>query len=140
MTSRTDTVVPLPANHRISETYADWARTRDPAAEAAALAVLDEADRKRGRAWEKPGRFVDDMEGLARGLPTAHLPWFWDTVGHWLLETHRRSAARAYGQARAAERDHRLHVDAGFGGGRMCCCSPGSAPCPPPNSAGTTPG
>ncbi|MGH4036062.1 hypothetical protein ACQB60_45015, partial [Actinomycetota bacterium Odt1-20B] len=111
MTSRTDTPVPTPANHRISETYADWARTRDPGAEATARGVLDEADRKRGRAWEKPGRFVDDMERLARGLPAAHLPWFWDTVGHWLLETHRRSAARAYGQARAAERDHRLPVD-----------------------------
>ncbi|MET8687092.1 hypothetical protein ABZV77_23040 [Streptomyces sp. NPDC004732] len=112
MTSRTDAPVPLPANHRISETYADWARTRAPGAEATARAVLDEADRKRGRAWEKPGRFVDDMERLARGLPTDQLPWFWDTVGHWLLETHRRSAARAYGQARAAERDHGLHVDA----------------------------
>lgn len=114
MTSRTDTPVPLPANHRISETYADWARTRDPGAEPTARAVLDEAGRKRGRAWEKPGRFVDDMERLARGLPTTHLPWFWDTIGHWLLETHRRSAARAYGQARAAERDHRLHVDPGW--------------------------
>ncbi|MFG2648976.1 hypothetical protein [Streptomyces sp. NPDC048436] len=111
MTSCTGTPVPLPANHRISETYAEWARTRDPGAEPAARAVLDDADSKRGRAWEKPGRFVDDMESLARGLPTAHLPWFWDTIGHWLLETHRRSAARAYGQARAAERDHRLHVD-----------------------------
>ncbi|MEV8321232.1 hypothetical protein AB0Q95_44505 [Streptomyces sp. NPDC059900] len=111
MTSRTDAPVPLPANHRISETYADWARTRDPGAEPAARAVLDQADRLRGRAWEKPGRFVDDMERLARGLAAAHLPWFWDTMGHWLLETHRRSAARAYGQARAAERDHQLPVD-----------------------------
>ncbi|MEU6676487.1 hypothetical protein [Streptomyces sp. NPDC046925] len=111
MTSPTDAPVPLPANHHISETYADWARTRDPGAEPTARAVLDEADHKRGRAWEKPGRFVDDMERLARGVPTAHLPWFWDTIGHWLLETHRRSAARAYGQARAAERDHQLPVD-----------------------------
>ncbi|MEV6756882.1 hypothetical protein [Streptomyces sp. NPDC051214] len=111
MTSHTDTPVPLPANHRVSETYADWARTQEPGTEPTARAVLDQADRKRGRAWEKPGRFVDDMERLARGLPEAHLPWFWDTIGHWLLETHRRSAARAYGQARAAERAHRLPVD-----------------------------
>lgn len=112
MTSRTGTAVPLPANHRVSETYVDWARALAPGAEPTARAVLDEAGRKRREcAWEKPGRFVDDMERLARGLPTAHLPWFWDTIGHWLLETHRRSAARAYGQARAAERDHRLPVD-----------------------------
>ncbi|MFH8484013.1 hypothetical protein [Streptomyces longisporoflavus] len=112
MTSRTSsTSVPLPANHRVSEVYADWVRALEPGAESAARAVLGEAGRKRGRALEKPGRFVDDMERLARELPAAHLPWFWDTVGHWLLETHRRSAARAYGQARAAEREHRLYVD-----------------------------
>ncbi|UNZ21315.1 hypothetical protein [Streptomyces sp. 891-h] len=111
MTSRTEAPVPLPADHRVSETYADWARTRGPGAESTARAVLDEVVRKRGRAWEKPGRFVDEMESLARGLPAAHLPWFWDTVGHWLLETRRRSAARAYGRARAAERDHGLRVD-----------------------------
>ncbi|MFG2999657.1 hypothetical protein [Streptomyces sp. NPDC048340] len=111
MTSSTGAPVPLPTNHRISETYADWARTQDPGAAATAQAVLGEADRKRGRSWEKPGRFVDDMERLARGLPDAHLPWFWDTMGHWLLETHRRSAARAYGRARAAERTRGLPVD-----------------------------
>ncbi|MFJ8076247.1 hypothetical protein ACIQ7Q_20415 [Streptomyces sp. NPDC096176] len=111
MTSSTGTPVPLPANHRISETYADWARIRAPHAEPGARAVLEEADRHRGRAWEKPGRFVDGMERVARDLPAAHLPWFWDTIGHWLLETHGRSAARAYSQARAAERTHGLRVD-----------------------------
>lgn len=54
---------------------------------------------------------MDDAERLARGLLAAHLPWFWDTIGHWMLETHRRSAARAYSQARAAERTHALPVD-----------------------------
>ncbi len=114
MTSSTNTPVPLPANHRVSQTYADWARTQDPGSEHTAVEVLDKAERKRGRILEKPGRFVDDMEGLARGLPAAHLPWFWDTIGHWLLAAHRRSAARAYGQARAAERTHRLPVDPGW--------------------------
>ncbi|MEV0123285.1 hypothetical protein AB0I16_17440 [Streptomyces sp. NPDC050703] len=111
MTSRTGTSVPLPANHRVSETYVDWARAQAADAGSTARAVLDEAGRKRNRVHEKPGRFVDDMERLARGLPADHLPWFWDTIGHWLLETHRRSATRAYGRARAAERDHRLPVD-----------------------------
>lgn len=111
MTSSTGTPVPLPANHRISETYADWARTQGPGVEADARDTLERAGSSRHRSWEKPGRFVDDAERLARGLPAAHLPWFWDTIGHWMLETHRRSAGRAYGQARAAERTHGLPVD-----------------------------
>ncbi|MGW2107581.1 hypothetical protein [Streptomyces sp. NPDC001948] len=111
MTSSIGTPVPLPANHRISETYADWARARVPGAEAGARDVLERAGRGRYRAWEKPGRFMDETERLARGLPAAHLPWFWDTIGHWMLETHRRSAARAYGNARTAERTHGLPVD-----------------------------
>ncbi|WP_433543756.1 hypothetical protein ACQPZG_00605 (plasmid) [Streptomyces sp. CA-294286] len=111
MTSNTGTPVPLPANHRGSETYADWARTQGPGVESDARDTLERAASGRHRAWEKPGRFVDDAQRLARGLPAAHLPWFWDTIGHWLLETHRRSAARAYGQARAAERTHALPVD-----------------------------
>ncbi|MFF8264160.1 hypothetical protein [Streptomyces virginiae] len=111
MTSNTGTPVPLPANHRISETYADWARSQGPGIETDARDTLERAGSSRHRAWEKPGRFVDDAERLARGLPAAHLPWFWDTIGHWMLETHHRSAARAYAQARAAERTHALPVD-----------------------------
>lgn len=111
MTSSTGTPVPLPADHRVSETYADWARTQGPGVEGDARDMLERAGSGRHRSWEKPGRFVDEAERLARGLPAAHLPWFWDTIGHWMLETHRRSAARAYGQARAAERTHGLRVD-----------------------------
>ncbi|MCX5161732.1 hypothetical protein OOK39_21080 [Streptomyces sp. NBC_00264] len=111
MTSSTGTPVPLPANHRISETYVDWARARVSGAEADARDALERAGRGRYRAWEKPGRFMDETERLAPGLPAAHLPWFWDTIGHWMLETHRRSAARAYGNARTAERTHGLPVD-----------------------------
>ncbi|MGW2178185.1 hypothetical protein ACWCXX_08890 [Streptomyces sp. NPDC001732] len=114
MTSSTGSSVPLPANHRVSETYVDWARVHAPEAEAEARDVLEKADRGRRGAWEKPGRFVGEAERLARGLPVAHLPWFWDTIGHWMLETHRRSAARAYGYARAAERAHELPVDPGW--------------------------
>ncbi|MFF9896360.1 hypothetical protein [Streptomyces longispororuber] len=114
MTSGTGTPIPLPTHHRISETYADWARTQGPGVESGARDLLERAGSSRHRSWEKPGRFVDDAERLARGLPAAHLPWFWDTIGHWMLETHRRSAARAYGQARAAERTHGLPVDPGW--------------------------
>ncbi|MEV5283171.1 hypothetical protein [Streptomyces sp. NPDC052811] len=111
MTSNTGTVVPLPTNHRISQTYADWARTQGPGVETDARNTLERAGSGRYRSREKPGRFVDEAERLARDLPAAHLPWFWDTIGHWMLETHRRSSARAYGQARAAERTHGLPVD-----------------------------
>ncbi|MGW4232651.1 hypothetical protein ACWEF9_25755 [Streptomyces sp. NPDC004980] len=114
MTSSTGTPVPLPPNHRVSETYADWARAQGPAVEAAARETLKRADSTRFRSWEKPGRFVDDAERLSRDLPAAHLPWFWDTIGHWMLETHRRSAARAYGLARSAEHTHGLPVAPGW--------------------------
>lgn len=110
MTSSIGSPVPLPANHRISETYVDWARALGPGVEGGTRDILERAGSSRHRAWEKPGRFVDEAERLARGLPAAHLPWFWDTIGHWMLETHRRSAARAYGQARDAERTHGLPV------------------------------
>ncbi|MFI1189904.1 hypothetical protein [Streptomyces californicus] len=114
MTCGAATPVPLPAHHRVSETYADWARTQGPGIEGEARDTLRRAGSGRHRSRDKPGRFVDDAERLARGLPAAHLPWFWDTIGHWMLETHRRSAARAYGQARAAERTHGLRVDPGW--------------------------
>ncbi|MFD9498854.1 hypothetical protein [Streptomyces sp. NPDC060035] len=114
MTSSTGTPVPFPADHHNSETYADWARTQGPGVETDARDTLERAGSSRHRSWEKPGRFVDDAERVARGLPTAHLPWFWDTIGHWMLETHRRSAARAYGLARTAESAHGLPVAPGW--------------------------
>jgi hypothetical protein len=55
MTSNTGTPVPLPANHRISETYADWARTQGPGVETDARDMLERAGSSRHRAWEKPG-------------------------------------------------------------------------------------
>ncbi|MFG2513043.1 hypothetical protein [Streptomyces sp. NPDC048584] len=79
--------------------------------EARARELMRQVARKRAGAWEKPGRFVGEAERVARGLPGDHLPWFWDTVGHWMLEVHRRSAARAYAKARDAERLQSLPVD-----------------------------
>ncbi|MEV8533745.1 hypothetical protein [Streptomyces sp. NPDC051211] len=101
----------LPSNPRTSAVYTDWVRAHDPGAEPAALALIDVADKARMRAYEKPGRFVDGMEFQARQLPPAHLPWFWDTVGHWLLTGQQRAAARCYTLARKAERAHQLPVD-----------------------------
>ena len=96
---------------RGSEVYVEWARTQGAEVEARARELMRQVARKRAGAWEKPGRFVGEAERVARGLPGDHLPWFWDTVGHWMLEVHRRSAARAYAKARDAERLQSLPVD-----------------------------
>ncbi|MCX5379506.1 hypothetical protein [Streptomyces sp. NBC_00091] len=103
--------IPLPADPHTSTVYTDWARAHDPGAEPAAVALFDEVCGTIHRAYEKPGRFVDGLERRVRELEPAHLPWFWDTVGHKLIGWHLRSAARAYALARKAERTHRLPVD-----------------------------
>ncbi|MCJ1676374.1 hypothetical protein MTF65_03200 [Streptomyces sp. APSN-46.1] len=54
------------------------------------------------------------MAARARRLPPAHLPWFWDTVGHRLIGYGSRPGGRAYAAARAAEAAHGLPVDPGY--------------------------
>ncbi|MBD0741064.1 hypothetical protein [Streptomyces sp. CBMA152] len=106
--------VPLPSDPSRSTVYVDWVRATDadPAAEAAALAVVDEVGASIASAYPKTGRCVDVLERRALRLPPAHLPWFWDTVGHRLISWHPRSAARAYTLARKAEREQKLPMDA----------------------------
>ncbi|MDX2915185.1 hypothetical protein [Streptomyces griseiscabiei] len=103
--------VPLPAQPHTSTVYVDWARAHDPAAESVALDALETVRTRIGVAYEKPGRFLTEMERRARHLPTAHLPWFWDTVGHRLTRWSARYAGKAFALARKAERDHALPVD-----------------------------
>ncbi|MFD9455066.1 hypothetical protein ACFWBC_18520 [Streptomyces sp. NPDC059985] len=103
--------IPLPSPPRTSVVYTDWARAYDPAGEPAAVALLDEALGGFHVAHAKPGRFLDGLERRVRNLEPAHLPWFWDTIGHRLIAWHPRSAARAYALARTAERTHGLPVD-----------------------------
>ncbi|NXY96421.1 hypothetical protein HYE82_18895 [Streptomyces sp. BR123] len=100
-----------PAPPHSSTAYTDWARAQGPAAEETANGLLDEVRGSIHRAHEKPGRFVDGLERRVRELDPAHLPWFWDTVGHRLISWHARSAARAYTLARTAEQTHGLAVD-----------------------------
>ncbi|MEU9720252.1 hypothetical protein [Streptomyces sp. NPDC047976] len=100
-----------PADPHLSTAYADWARAHDPGSAPAAALLLDEALGTIHQAYEKPGRYVDGLERRVRELDPAHLPWFWDTIGHKLIAWHLRSAARAYTLARKAERGHRLPVD-----------------------------
>ncbi|MFG3510463.1 hypothetical protein ACGF5F_33765 [Streptomyces sp. NPDC047821] len=109
-------IVALPRTPFSSTLYVDWVRAHDPGAEPAARELLDAARNGLHGAYEKPGRFLDGIAIRARQLPPAHLPWFWDTVGHWLSAAVRspRHAGRAYAEARKAERDHALAVDPEF--------------------------
>ncbi|MFE3765627.1 hypothetical protein ACFXPI_28145 [Streptomyces sp. NPDC059104] len=100
-----------PAEPHRSTVYPDWAAAHDPARAADAAALFAEALSGLHTAYEKPGRYVDGLERRVRALEPAHLPWFWDAVGHRLIPWHRRSAARAHALARKAEQTHRLPVD-----------------------------
>ncbi|MEH0528236.1 hypothetical protein QBA75_13920 [Streptomyces stelliscabiei] len=103
--------VPLPTQPHTSTVYADWARAHDPAGEPVALDALEAVRARIHEAHGKPGRFLTGMERRAAGLPTAHLPWFWDTVGHRLAGWSARYAGKAFALARKAERQHGLPVD-----------------------------
>ncbi|MCC0093683.1 hypothetical protein K7B10_02530 [Streptomyces flavotricini] len=102
------------AGAHTSTTYADWVAAHDPGAAGSARDLIEDMRGELGRSWTKPGRFVDTMAARARRLPAAHLPWFWDTVGHRLIGYGSRPGGRAYAAARAAETRHRLPVDAGY--------------------------
>ncbi|RSS80016.1 hypothetical protein [Streptomyces sp. WAC06614] len=103
--------IPLPSDPSTSEVYTDWVKIHDPGAGPAALELLDAVREGARRAYEKPGAFLSAMQWRARRLPPAHLPWFWETVGHRLFRVHPRTAGRAFTLARKAEREHRLPVD-----------------------------
>ncbi|WP_405704798.1 hypothetical protein [Streptomyces sp. NBC_00069] len=102
------------AGPHASTTYADWVAAHDPDAVDVARDLMEGMRTELGRSWTKPGRFVDTMAARARRLPPAHLPWFWDTVGHRLIGYGSRPGGRAYGAARAAEAEHGLPVDPGY--------------------------
>lgn len=108
-----ESLVPTAGPHA-STTYADWAAVHDPDAVGAARELIEDMRVELGRCWTKPGRFVDAMAVRARRLPPAHLPWFWDTVGHRLIGYGSRPGGRAYAAARAAEAEHGLPVDRGY--------------------------
>lgn len=104
---------PLPSDPTASALYLDWVRDNDPGAERAAEKILAAVRDALGVSYRHPGRFLDDMKRHARHLPPAHLPWFWDTVGHRLAGIAPRHAATAYADARDAEARHGLPADQG---------------------------
>ncbi|MDL4819368.1 hypothetical protein [Actinomadura opuntiae] len=101
----------LPADPGQSTLYLDWVQETDPDAAPDAEKLFATVRTGLARAYERPGRFLDDMKREVRGLPAAHLPWFWDTVGHRLSRFAPRHAATAYADARDAEARHALPVD-----------------------------
>ncbi|QKG21445.1 hypothetical protein [Actinomadura verrucosospora] len=101
----------LPADPAQSTLYLDWVDEADPDAAPDAEKLFAAVRTGLARAYERPGRFLDDMKREARRLPAAHLPWFWDTVGHRLSGFAPKHAATAYADARDAEARHALPVD-----------------------------
>ncbi|MFD7324436.1 hypothetical protein ACFV9D_25640 [Streptomyces sp. NPDC059875] len=108
-----DSLLPAAGTH-LSTTYADWVAANDPDAAGTARDLVEDMGSELNRSWTEPGRFVDTMAARARRLPPAHLPWFWDTVGHRLIGYGNRPGGRAYVAARAAEARHGLPVDPGY--------------------------
>ncbi|MEV7614215.1 hypothetical protein [Streptomyces sp. NPDC089799] len=108
-----ESLLPTGGTHA-STTYADWVTAHDPDAAEVARDLIDFMRAELGRSYDKPGGFVDTMAYRARQLPPAHLPWFWDTVGHRLIGYGSRPGGRAYAAARAAEAEHGLPVDPGY--------------------------
>ncbi len=108
-----DALLPATGTH-LSTTYADWVAAHDPGAVESARALVQDMGAELNRSWTRPGAFVDAMARRARQLPPAHLPWFWDTVGHRLIGYGSRPGGRAYAAARAAEAQHGLPVDAAY--------------------------
>ncbi|MFF0424681.1 hypothetical protein ACFYUJ_09695 [Streptomyces sp. NPDC004520] len=108
-----DALLPAAGTH-VSTTYADWVAAHDPGAVEGARALVRDMGAELNRSWTRPGAFVDAMARRARRLPPAHLPWFWDTVGHRLIGYGSRPGGRAYVAARAAEARHGLPVDPAY--------------------------
>ncbi|MER7513526.1 hypothetical protein ABTX82_35160 [Streptomyces lavendulae] len=113
MIASLESLLPSGGTHT-STTYADWAAAHDPGAAGAARDLVEFMGAELGRSHHKPGGFVDTMAYRARQLPPAHLPWFWDTVGHRLIGYGSRPGGRAYAAARTAEAEHGLPVDPGY--------------------------
>ncbi|ARF53994.1 hypothetical protein B1H19_07160 [Streptomyces gilvosporeus] len=103
-----------PAEAKNSTVFLDWARLQAPEGEGEAQDLIATVTDGLGRAVNKPGRFMDELKRRADRLPTAYLPWFWDTVGHRLGPWLPRHSGTAYGLARTAEKVHGLPVDEAY--------------------------
>jgi len=103
---------PLALGPRRQVGFPQWVLVNDPERAGEALAVAEEMEPAAVLARTKPGHAKDLYERLARRLPAAHQPSFWEQAGRvFLAAGRRRHAASAFERARAAERIHALPVD-----------------------------
>ncbi|MFE3457013.1 hypothetical protein ACFXKD_05660 [Nocardiopsis aegyptia] len=107
--------LPLPSNPHASTLHLDWTRAHDPAREPQVRDLLDAVGTRLDRRLRHPGRLLPDLSRgfTSAALPEAHLPWYWDTVGHRLAVHEAKRASTAYRLAREAEDIHGLPVDPG---------------------------
>ncbi len=92
--------------------FPQWVLVNDPARASQALAVVKDMERAAHLARTRPGHARDLYEALARRLPHAHLPSFWEQAGRAFLATDRRRyAGMMFEKAREAERVYALACD-----------------------------
>src|SRR6266511_4229902 len=72
---------PLARAPRRALGFPSWVLVNDPARAGQALAVVKDMERAAHLARTKPGHAKDRYEALARRLPPAHLPSFWEQAG-----------------------------------------------------------
>src|SRR6266536_1160148 len=84
---------PLARAPRRALGFPSWVLVNDPARAGQALAVVKDMERAAHLARTKPGHAKDRYEALARRLPPAHLPSFWEQAGRAFLSTDRRRCA-----------------------------------------------
>ncbi|WP_017542846.1 hypothetical protein [Nocardiopsis prasina] len=103
----------LPQDPWRSTLHTDWTRAHDPANLPAALELIDAYERLTSNRTRKPSRLLDQVSKAVDnlGLPVEHLPWVWDTIGHWRARGDARQAGAAYARARRAEVEHGLTTD-----------------------------
>ncbi|MEO5873579.1 MAG: hypothetical protein ABIS86_12515, partial [Streptosporangiaceae bacterium] len=103
---------PVARGRRRGLGYPSWALVHDPAHAKEALSVVKDIERATRRARTKPGLAIDLFEQLAAGLPTPHLPSFWEQAGRaFVASGNTRQAAMFFGRARETEQVYALPVD-----------------------------
>ncbi|WP_433323600.1 hypothetical protein [Spirillospora sp. CA-294931] len=102
-------VDPLPPQVRETRLYPAWALVRHPADAETALATAARLERAAG---DRPSDAAATYDLLARDLPPAHLPAFFDHAGRALVAAgDAKRAAVLFGRAREAEREHGVPSD-----------------------------
>src|SRR6266545_278305 len=103
---------PLARTPRRGLGYVEWVLINDPDRAGTALALAPEVERAARLAPSRPRAAIRLFEGLAKRLPSAHLPALWEHAGRaFLAADARRWGAAMFERAREAERVYGLRVD-----------------------------